>query len=146
LISYGRDKELSNENYDEWVDRLYSKLPKTSSRKERFEAPKPQHILMGNRTFIKNFKQLCSILRRDEQHMLRIISKELATAGTVEGEQAVFQGRFNAALIGKIVGDYIKEFVICTVCKSPDTRIVREERFRFLICDACGAKSSVRSS
>jgi len=137
---------LSEETYDKWLDKLYSKLPKGSSRKERFEVPEPQHLLVGNRTYIKNFKQLCSILRRDEQHMLRTISKELATAGTIEGDQAVFQGRFNYPLIRKIVQDYTKEFVICPVCKSPDTRMVREERFRFLICDACGAKSPVRSS
>jgi translation initiation factor 2 subunit 2 len=34
--------------------------------------------------------------------------------------------------------------VICPICKRPDTKIVKERRFHFLICEACGAKSSIR--
>jgi len=100
--------------------------------------------LVGNRTFIKNFKQICGALRRDEQHLLKFVAKELATAGSMEGEQAVFQGKFDKSLMERILDDYVNGYVICPVCRSPDTKIVKEERFRFLICEACGAKSSVR--
>jgi translation initiation factor 2 subunit 2 len=130
--------------YEKQLDRLYAKLPKTLSVKERFEVPEPQTLIFGNRTFIKNFKAISDSLNRSEQHLLRFLAKELATAGSLEGGQGVFQGKFNFTVIKQLIENYIKEYVTCPVCRSPDTRLVKEERFRFLICEACGAKSSVR--
>lgn len=137
---------MSEAEYEKWLDRGYGKLPKTTLKKERFEIPEVKSFIVGNRTFIKNFRQICGLINREEQHLLRFLARELATAGNIEGEQAVFQGKFNEALIRRLVEDYVKEYVICPVCRSPDTKIVREGRFRFLVCEACGAKSSVRVS
>ncbi|MCL7389060.1 MAG: hypothetical protein LZ173_03885 [Thaumarchaeota archaeon] len=39
---------------------------------------------------------------------------------------------------------YVKEFVKCPICGGLDTKIIAEKRFRFLLCEVCGAKSSVR--
>lgn len=130
--------------YEKQLDRLYAKLPRTLSTKERFEVPDPQILILGNRTFIKNFKALSEGLNRSEQHLLRFLAKELATAGSLEGDQGVFQGKFNFTVMKRLLDDYIKEYVICPVCRSPDTRLIKEEKFRFLTCEACGAKSSVR--
>jgi translation initiation factor 2 subunit 2 len=135
---------MDEKNYEKWLDRGYSKLPETASKKGRLEVPELQHLQMGKRTFIKNFKQICNALSRSEQHLLKFLAKELATAGSIDGEQAIFQGKFNRELIELIMDDYLKEFVVCPVCRSPDTKVVREERFRFLLCEACGARSSVR--
>lgn len=135
---------MTDENYVQWLDRLYAKVPKTVAAGSRFEVPDPICNATGNRIFIQNFKQICEIVGREQQHLLRYLSRELATAGSIEGDQAAFQGKFNSALIKRIVEDYVQEFVICPVCRSPDTELVREERFRFLVCEACGARSSVR--
>ena len=32
----------------------------------------------------------------------------------------------------------------CPTCKSPDTKILKENRISFLICEACGAKSTLK--
>ena len=137
---------MERSEYEKWLNRAYVKLPKVAEKRERFEIPKVHSFIVGNRTFIKNFKQLCEAINRQEQHVLRFLAKELATAGSMEGEHAVFQGKFNEDLIRRLVEEYVREYVICPVCHSPDTKIVREERFRFLVCEACGAKSSVRGS
>ena len=131
-------------DYEKWLERAYSKLSKATAKKERLDIPELQHLIMGTRTFIKNFKQICNILNRNEHHLLKFFVRDLATAGSIDGEQAVFQGKFNINLIQRLMDDYVKQYVICPVCHSPDTRIAREERFRFLVCDACGARSSVR--
>ena len=136
---------MVGKEYEEWLDRLYSSLPKGATCKTRFEPPKPSIATVGNRTCIQNFKQLCAALNRECPHLMRYMAKELATAGSLEGDQSVFQGKFNGVLIDRIVDDYIKEYVTCPVCSSPDTKLIREERFRFLVCEACGAKSSVRA-
>ena len=130
--------------YDRWLERLYSKLPKTVTVRERFEIPTLQSIIAGNRTIIRNLRQVAEALNRKPEHLLRFLSKELATAGGFEGEMAVFQGRFSHETLGKALNVYVRDCVICPVCGSPDTRVTREERLRFLLCDACGAKSPVR--
>ncbi len=130
--------------YDRWLERLYSKLPKTVTVRERFEIPSLQSIIAGNRTIIRNLRQVAEALNRKPEHLLRFLSKELATAGGFEGEMAVFQGRFSHETLGKALDAYVRDCVICPVCGSPDTRIIREERLRFLLCEACGAKSPVR--
>jgi translation initiation factor 2 subunit 2 len=135
---------LAEKEYEKSLDRLYSKLPKTVSKGKRFEIPKPLSSISGSRTFISNFKQLCTVMGRDQQHLLKFLAKEMATAGTIEGEQAIFQGKFDENLIKHLIDNYAQQYVMCPVCHSPDTKIVKEERFRFLVCEACGAKSSVR--
>jgi len=134
----------TQEAYGKLLDRLYAKIPKSGDEKKRFEVPNPSSTIVGNRTFLQNFKQLCDALNREKQHLLRYFSKELATAGALEGDQAVFQGRFDNTLLRRLTDDYVQQFVICPVCRGPDTKLVREDRFRFLVCEACGAKSAVR--
>jgi translation initiation factor 2 subunit 2 len=48
------------------------------------------------------------------------------------------------AEIVKLLQLYFREFVRCPVCGGVDTQIVSEKRFRFLVCEVCGAKSSIR--
>lgn len=130
-------------SYEKWLDRAYEKFPKGLSKKSRFELPEIQSIIIGNRTFMKNFKHICETINRDEQHILKYLVKEMATAGNMEGEQVIFQGKFGANLIKHLLEEYVKKFIICPVCRSPDTKLIKEDRFRFLVCEACGAKSSL---
>ena len=126
------------------LDRLYARLPKVISEGRRFEVPKPSTIIVGNRTIVQNFKQICDAMNRDVSLVLRYMAKSLATAAGSEGDQAVFHGRFDSAVIRRLLDDFVQDYVICPVCRRPDTKLVREGRLRFLICEACGAKSSVR--
>lgn len=137
---------MAEETYKKLLDRARSQLPPEVSRKDRFELPEPMSSIMGNRTILYNLKEICDRLRRRKEHLLKYLSKELATAGNIDGTHTVFQGKFYNATIRRLVERYAQDFVYCPVCHRPDTRIVREGRYNFLICDACGAKSSVRSS
>ncbi|HEX7482192.1 MAG TPA: translation initiation factor IF-2, partial [Candidatus Bathyarchaeia archaeon] len=44
----------------------------------------------------------------------------------------------------RLLQRYLEGYVICPVCKRPDTKIVKEKRLSFLVCNACGAKSSIK--
>lgn len=130
--------------YHKMLEEAYSKIPSKISKHERFEVPAPQSAIMGSRTILFNFKEICDVLNRDPVHLLRFLSKEMATAGTLDGLRVIFQGRFDRETLRRLIDRYIKDFVICPVCKRPDTRIVKEKRLQFLVCDACGARSPVR--
>jgi translation initiation factor 2 subunit 2 len=121
------------------------KLPKTVEKKERFEIPKVICEISGNKTVLKNFSDIIAILRRDSNHLIKFLSKELATSGSIQNGVLIFQGKIPLEILQKKINDYVKEFVYCKECGEPDTKLVKEKRIYFLICEACGAKHPVRS-
>jgi translation initiation factor 2 subunit 2 len=133
------------EDYEKLLKRAHSQLPPEVFEHKRFEMPSVRSGNIGMRTYVVNFKDIADALNRDPLHLLRYLSREMATAGSVDGVRAIFQGKFRSDTLNRLVQRYAEEFVICPVCKRPDTKIVKEKRFSFLSCDACGAKSSVRS-
>jgi translation initiation factor 2 subunit 2 len=134
-----------SEEYTKMLDKAMAKLPRKVGTGERFEIPEIEGVGIGNRTIIRNFNAISQALNRDPHHLLRFLSKEMATAATFDGSRAIFQGRFTVESIRRLLGIYAQRYVICPICKRPDTKISKEERFYFLVCEACGAKSSLMS-
>ena len=133
---------LSTE-YAKLLDRAYTTLPKTTGTGERFEIPRIVGIRMGRRTIIQNFGDVASRMNRDPQHLLKFLSRELATAASLDGTRAIFQGRFDIQTVTRLLNIYAQRFVICPICKRPDTKVEKEGRLLFLRCEACGARSSI---
>jgi len=132
-------------DYKELLKRAHEKFPPELLKKGRFEMPVFQSYPVGMRTIVRNFGNVAETLRRDPQHLLKFLTKEMATAATIEGGRAIFQGKFPNPTLQNLVGRYAERFVVCPVCKSYDTKIVKERRLFFLTCEACGARSSVPS-
>ncbi len=130
--------------YEKLLDKLYSEVKHIESG-ERFEIPKVQGRIEGKKTIIINFSQICSILRRNAQHISKFLFKELATPGVIEKERLVLNRKLPSEKINEKIGSYTGEFVICHQCGKPDTELVKQDKFLFLHCLACGAKHSVRS-
>lgn len=130
--------------YEEMLKEAEKKLPRNVTRKERLEVPKPKTVVQGNRTFFINFEEIAGILRRDTKHLSKFLFRELAMPGHIEGGRLILQGRVSSSLLEKKINAYIKEFVLCKECHRPDTRLEKEERVTFMVCDACGAKQPVR--
>ena len=131
-------------DYKELLKRARSQLPSEILEHKRFEIPKTHSFVTGMRTILTNFKEICDALNREPHHLLKFLSGEMATAATMQGTRAIFQGKFNYDTFERLIERYVKEFVVCPVCKRPDTKIVKERRLLFLICEACGAKSPIR--
>ena len=134
-----------NMDYKELLKRARAQLPPRGLDRKRFELPQPRGSTIGMRTILHNHKEICDALNRDPRHVLKFFSKEMATAGTIDGTRSIFQGKFGRDTLQRLIIRYVDEFVQCPVCKRPDTKIVKERRLSFLICEACGARSSVRS-
>jgi len=131
-------------NYEALLKRARSQLPEITSKRERLEIPKLHYSVIGMRTVIHNFKEIAEVLNRDPQHILKFLTGELATAATTQESRVIFQGKFPRETLEKLLQRYMETFVVCPVCKRPDTKIVKEKRLSFLVCEACGAKSAVR--
>lgn len=131
------------EDYSSLLDRALKVVPKRDKGGTRFEVPNLVVHRAGNKTLVLNFLEISSRMNRDPKHLLKFMSRELATAGSLEDARAIFQGRFSEVTIRRLIDIYVKRYIICPICKGPDTKVVKEGRFHFLICEACGAKSSI---
>ena len=131
-------------DYEELLKRARSQFPEIGVKSERLEIPRLHYARIGMRTVIYNFKEVADALDRDPQHMLKFLTGEMATAATVQGSRVIFQGKFSEDTFGRLIQRYLESFVVCPVCKRPDTKIVKEKRLLFLVCQACGARSSIK--
>jgi translation initiation factor 2 subunit 2 len=132
-----------SDEYTKLLDSAMERIPKKTSSGERFELPPIQGVRIGSRTIIQNFKEIADRMNRDPLHLLKFLSKELATAATIDAGRAIFQGVFKVESINRLLDIYTQRYVICPVCKRPDTKMDRQERYFFLVCEACGARSSM---
>jgi translation initiation factor 2 subunit 2 len=133
-----------NYNYDDLLKRARAEMPEVTLKKERLELPRLFVTMVGMRTTISNFKEVADTLDRDPQHILKFLTREMATAATYHDGRAIFQGKFPRDTFERLLARYTESFVTCPVCKRPDTRIVKEKRLSFIVCNACGARSSVK--
>jgi len=133
------------ENYEQLLNEAYVKIKPISHNGERFEIPKIEGHIEGTKTVLTNIPQIASYIRRDVNHFLKFLLKELATSGGMKNSIVVLQRKINSQKINEKIEEYIKEFVICSQCKKPDTELIKQQEFMFMRCLACGAKHSVRA-
>ncbi|MBI4258472.1 MAG: translation initiation factor IF-2 [Thaumarchaeota archaeon] len=135
------------QSYDVLLKRLRSQLGASGAKTSgnRLELPDPAVIWIGNKTIFRNFLEFPRLLRRDSSKLLMFLAKELATAASLDGDRAIFIGRKDPNSFAVLINRYMKQAVLCPVCNSPDTHEERVKRLQFLVCEACGAKSPIKS-
>lgn len=85
-------------------------------------------------------------LHRQPKHLLDFLLAELGTSGSVDGNsQLIIKGRFQQKQIENVLRRYIKEYVTCHTCRSPETILQKDTRLFFLQCETCGSRCSVAS-
>lgn len=138
--------------YDELLNRVFNIIKEKNpdmitGEKKKFVMKPPQVARVGTKkTSFSNFADICKLLRRQEKHLLNFLLAELGTSGSLDiQKQLTIKGRFQQKQIENVLRRYIKEYVTCHTCRSPDTNMVKEERLFFLKCENCGATCSVAS-
>lgn len=131
-------------DYEELLDRAIAKLPDIETTDARFVIPEPKVFAEGKTTILDNFGNIADVLNRDPDHLMKYLTRELGTAGKIEGSRAVFQGRFMRMQIANNIQAYVDEYVMCSECERPDTQLVRVDRVLILQCSACGAHRPVK--
>jgi translation initiation factor 2 subunit 2 len=131
------------ESYDDLLNEAYTKIKPVESKIDRFEVPKAEGHIEGVKTIVTNFKQICSYIRRDCDHLLKFLLKELATPGSVKGDRLVLTRKMSSSMINEKIQLYVNTYVICKECKKPDTELIKENNVNFMHCLACGAKKPI---
>ena len=131
--------------YEKLLKRIDNKNSKDSAKIDsRFELPPVDVMWEGQRTYLRNFSDFPKIMRRDPAKLLQYLSKEFAVPAERIGDTAMFIGKRDPDDFTRLLKIYTNDYIICPTCKSPDTRTEKEKRISFLICEACGAKSTIK--
>ena len=134
------------EDYKKLLEEARKELPEHVFQKERFEMPKVKGHIQGSRTVISNFLQIANDLRRDADHMLKFVLRELATPGEIKKSGSVIVGsKVPASRINDKVRQYANTYVFCYECGKPDTKIEKEGNLSFIKCTACGNRHIIKS-
>ncbi|XP_065161558.1 eukaryotic translation initiation factor 2 subunit 2 isoform X2 [Atheta coriaria] len=138
--------------YEELLNRVFEimrdKNPDmVAGKKQKFVMKPPQVVRIGTKkTSFANFTEICKTLHRQPKHLLDFLLAELGTSGSVDGNnQLIIKGRFQQKQIENVLRRYIKEYVTCHTCRSPDTILQKDTRLFFLQCETCGSRCSVAS-
>jgi translation initiation factor 2 subunit 2 len=135
--------EQNQADYNKLLEEAYQNIKPVESKIDRFDIPKVEGHIEGVKTIITNFKQICSYMRRDPEHLLKFLLKELATPGVIRGDRLILTRKISSSLINEKIKLYAETYVICKECKKPDTEILRQDGLSFMHCLACGAKKSI---
>jgi translation initiation factor 2 subunit 2 len=131
--------------YEKLLKRIDDNRSKNSAEIDsRFELPAVDVMWEGQRTYLRNFSDFPKIMRRDSAKLLQYLSKEFAVPAERIGDSAMFIGKRDPDDFTRLLKIYVNDYIMCPTCKSPDTRTEKEKRISFLICEACGAKSTIK--
>jgi translation initiation factor 2 subunit 2 len=133
-------------DYDDMLDRAMEEAPDIEGTSERLSVPDPDVRQEGNASVFENFQAVCETLGRDEDHLMKYLQTELGTSGHIdESGRARLTGSFDTGRLAEAIDEYTEEFVTCSECGLPDTRIEDEKGVPILRCEACGARSATSS-
>lgn len=145
----GTDRDYT---YDELIDHVFSIIrannPELNAgEKKRFVLKPPTVLRVGTKkTSFANFLEICKLVHRLPKHMQAFLLAELGTSGSIDANnQLIIKGRFQQIQIENVLRRYIKEYVACQTCRSPNTILQKETRLFFLQCEKCGSRRSVSS-
>lgn len=126
-------------DYESSLDRAMEDVPDIGGDEQRLQIPDAKAQKDGAFTRFRNLGEIADVLSREDEHLHRFIQREMGTSGKLEDGRARYNGTFSDQDFSMAVDAYVDEYVLCSECGLPDTRLVREDRTPMLRCDACGA-------
>ena len=135
---------MTKSDYENLLKRIEKNISNTSSSGKRFELPPIDITWEGKKTILRNFIEFPKALRRDATIIMQYLSKEFAVPAERVGDKVIFVGRRDPDDFKRLFEIYLKDYIECPTCTSPDTKVEKEHRISFLICEACGAKSTIK--
>ena len=133
-------------DYESLLKKAREELPEQVYGSERFTIEKVKGHLEGNKTVIINIKQIAKSLDRDPEHLLKYLLRELAAPGRFVRDRVIFGTKVSAKKINKKIAKYASEFVFCSECSKPETKIEEGKAgVMYLKCQACGVKKPVKT-
>lgn len=102
----------------------------------------------GIKTAIPNISDVALSLHRSPAEVNKFFGTELGaqTRYSVETDRAIVNGAHTDAVLQDLMHRYIEKFVLCPVCRYPETEYKIKSDIIWHRCKACGAKEMVDMS
>ncbi len=126
--------------YEKLLEKAYNELPEKVKEHRRFEIPQISAIIQGKVTVVHNLGEVAKLINRPPEMLVKYLFRELGTAGSLEGQMLIMKGQFRQQQIQEKFEAFLAQYVLCPECGRPDTKIVKEDRFTLLRCEACGSR------
>lgn len=133
----------NDDDYMALLNRAKLNLPETIEAHERFELPELDIMQEGKTTILRNFMDIADRVRREPQHLLHFLLRELGTPGEIDNRRAIFKAKISMNVLNERLQQYTDTYVICAECSRPDTKLVKHDRTILLECEACGASRPI---
>merc|ERR1712183_117686 len=91
---------------------------------------------------------MTQLLDRPVDHLQSYVTAELGTDGNMNEQGGyIIKGRYYARNIETLLRKYIKEYVMCEMCRGVKTKLVRDVNTRLWakMCNTCGASRNCAS-
>ncbi len=137
---------MPDENeYESLLDRALEAMPKDEIKDDqRWSLPPPDLMYEGRNTVVKNFQDIVDSIRREPEHILGQVLRELGSAGSRDGRRLILKSQVSREKLDEKLEEYVNRYVICGECGKPDTHLIKEGRTQVVECMACGAKRHVK--
>lgn len=132
------------------IDRAYFKLKELQKSNKKIFI-KPEITSHNRKTYITNFIKYCESINREPENVRKFLEKDLGTTASIVSENSLddektglrFVTRFKNPIIMNSITNYMKEYVLCKLCKSGNTEIKKINRITFVCCNSCKANSAI---
>jgi translation initiation factor 2 beta subunit (eIF-2beta)/eIF-5 len=132
------------------LNRAYTELHKSKLPKKVFV--RPEIIIHNRKSYITNYISLCESLDRDVEHFRKFIETEMSTDTAIikennlddsDGTGLKLNGMFRSNQILDMITNYIKTFVLCDLCKSGHTKLIKIDRITYISCNSCKSNKAI---
>ncbi len=150
LNSYYKFKviKMDSESFYEDLDNVYDELESINMGNTKLVIPNP--ILEGTttNTYWKNIKKILVTINRPPDHFLDYMNREIHTGYWISSSKSDgigMIGKISLKTITALLQNYIKKYVVCNICKSPNTVLDKNKDLRayMITCEKCKSKYTI---
>ena len=145
------DQQYLDLNY--LIKRAYTLLKQEQKQKKSFI--KPEITNHNRKSYISNFIKFCQSINREPEEVRKFINKEMNVNVSFISENNLdennisglkFNNQFKHTHIMNCITNYMKQYVICEICRSGNTEILKKDRINFIYCNSCKGERSINST
>lgn len=136
--------DYSLKSFNEMLDDLYSNLNKSDNSKVIL--PNLVINITTTNTYFKNVKDILRTLNCNPDHYVKYMNKELGSVNWMTSSKKdglVIKGKVKKQKIQLLLQEYIKKYICCNICKSLNTKIIKEKKIDFNHCLSCHSKTAI---
>jgi translation initiation factor 2 subunit 2 len=138
---------------EQLLDRAYDKLQKIQKEenKQKKSFIKPEIVNHNRKSYITNFTKFCASINRDLESVKKFINKDMNAEVSLMGDNNMddetsglkFNMTYKSSQIMNCITNYMKTYVLCELCKSGNTEILKIDRINYISCNSCKSQKAI---